>query len=367
VDVAELRTRVVAIRSAFDGPFTSLAAARTQAGSLGTPVAVDALREAIKAIADAGFVQSFPVSAFGGLAPQLEMLVAQAESLEARYAALTPSDAADLAAVDAPATRPPQQTALLVGMARRFLGDDYVVLPRFVLSNATDVGHAFTHRAELLTYAMTTGGIPLPVEEWLHGAALVRPTLHVFASIRTYGETFGAPEAAFAPIQLPYRADDSWLGTEFPESLEIVSDTIAIVQYLPQGFAAAGPQCGLLVDEWVETLPQREEVTGIAFNYNQPNSAPPAAILLAVSPRATGRWQWDDLAATVLDTMERARLRAVEPDMIDTLTGIGTLLPSTLAEFSTGKSSIRLDYSFSVGSVYQAVSALDTVRTRGGG
>jgi hypothetical protein len=108
-------------------------------------------------------------------------------------------------------------------------------------------------------------------------------------------------------------------------------------------------------------------VTGIAFNYNQPNSAPPAAILLAVTPQETGRWQWNHLAATVLDTMERARLRAVEPDMIETLAGIGTLLPATLAEFSAGKSSIRLDYSFNVGAVYQAVSALDTGLTRGGG
>lgn len=366
VDVPELRARAVAVRTAFDTRFSALAAARAQADSLGTPAAIDALRDAITAIADAGFVHSFPVSAFGDLAPQLEALVAQAESLEARYDTLTPLDTADLALVDAPATPPTQRTSLLVAMVRRFLGDDFLVVPRFVLSNAADVGLAFTHRAELLSYAVTTRNIPLPIEEWLHGAALVRPTLHVLASMRTLGETFGAPDVSFAPIQLPYRADDTWLGTEFPESHEIVSDTIAIVQYLPQGFAAGGAQCGLLVDEWVETLPQREEVTGIAFNYNQPNSAPPAAILLAVTPQETGRWQWTHLVATVLDTMERAKLRAVEPDMIDTLAGIGALLPATLAEFSTAKNSIRLDYALNVKAVHDAVSALGTVRAGGG-
>ena len=264
-----------------------------------------------------------------------------------------------------PAAKPPQQISLLVGMARRFLGDDYVVLPRFVLPNAAAVAQSFSHRHELLAYATTTRDIPLPVEEWLHGVSLVRPTLHVFGAVRMYGDTFGVADVALAPIQLPYRANDSWLGTEFPESLEIVNDTIAMVQYLPQGFAAAGPLCGLLVDEWVETLPRREEVTGIAFNYNQPNSTPPAAILLAVTPQETGRWQWNHLAGTVLDTMERARLRAIEPDMIDTLAAIGTLLPATLGEFSTAKNSIKLDYSFNVTAVYEGVSALS--KSRGGG
>ncbi len=365
VDIVELKTRVVGIRTALDALFASLATATTQAQTLATPAAIGDLRAAVRAVADAGFVHSFPVSAVGSGTAERQALVAQSESLQSRFTALADLDTANLAAVNDPAAKPPQQISLLVGMARRFLGDDYVVLPRFVLPNAAAVAQSFSHRHELLAYATTTRDIPLPVEEWLHGVSLVRPTLHVFAAVRMYADTFGVADVALAPIQLPYRANDSWLGTEFPESLEIINDTIAMVQYLPQGFAAAGPLCGLLVDEWVETLPRREEVTGIAFNFNQPNSTPPAAILLAVTPQETGRWQWTHLAGTVLDTMERARLRAVEPDMIDTLAAIGTLLPATLGEFSTAKNSIKLDYSFNVTAVYEGVSALS--KSRGGG
>jgi hypothetical protein len=355
INVSELRARVVALRAGFDALFATLAAADTQA-ALGTPVAIDALRDAITFIADAGFVHSFPVSTTDVTVAARDALVAQSQSLQSRYTAVTTAHDADLAVVDLAATRPPQQLTLLVGMARRFVGDDYVVLPRFTLPNASEMGQADAHRVDLLTHA-NSQGVALPVEEWLHGASLVRPTLHLLASVRIYADTFGAPDVPFLALQLPYRINDSWLATVFPETLDIVHDTIAVAQYLPQGFSPAGTMCGLLVDEWIETLPRREEVTGIAFNYNQPNSMPPSAILLAVTPQPTGHWQWDHLAATVLDTFERARLRAVEPDMLDTLAGFGTLLPATLAEFSTGKNSIALDYLFNVAEVYQAATA----------
>jgi len=100
-------------------------------------------------------------------------------------------------------------------------------------------------------------------------------------------------------------------------------------------------------------VPTREEVTGLAFDYDAPNSAPPQALLLAVSPDETGRWSWNDLVDSVLDTFRRARLRAIEPDKIDTLPGIGTLLPAVTAEFSTSRGSVSLDYSW----VYEAVRA----------
>ncbi|HET6670328.1 MAG TPA: hypothetical protein VFH15_08865, partial [Pyrinomonadaceae bacterium] len=123
-------------------------------------------------------------------------------------------------------------------------------------------------------------------------------------------------------------------------------------------------QVGLLIDEWTEALPQKEEVTGIAFNYDQPNSAPPSAILLAITPEITGKWQWNNLTETVLETIERAKLRAVEPDMIDTMGGFATLLPSTISEFSTGRNGISLDYSWNVKFVAEKVATLANISIR---
>ena len=83
------------------------------------------------------------------------------------------------------------------------------------------------------------------------------------------------------------------------------------------------------------------------------------------TPVETGKWQWENLAETVLDTIGRAKLRAVEPDMIETLNGFATLLPSTIAEFSTSQSTISLDYSLNLAFIYQQVAVLSAASRNG--
>jgi hypothetical protein len=243
-----------------------------------------------------------------------------------------------------------------------------VLIPRFTFIDPAAVADADAAREDLLDHARAAGS-PLPVDEWLHGAACVRPLVHGFEMVRTMAEAHLSEPLALAPIQLPFRTGDSWLGVEFPDAMEVVHDTVAIVQHLPQGFAPAGTQSGLLIDEWGESVPNRREVTGITFNYDAPNSAPPQALLLAVTPQETGGWSWDDLVETVRDTFRRARLRAVEPDEVGGLAGIGTLLPAVIAEFSTGRGSVSLDYSFTWAAIREQAAKLSTshVTDAGGG
>ncbi len=73
----------------------------------------------------------------------------------------------------------------------------------------------------------------------------------------------------------------------------------------------------LVLDEWLEIIPHTEETTGLTFNYDQPDAAPPQSLLLAVTPRITGKWDWDDLVHTLEDTIELAKNRAVEPDHLE--------------------------------------------------
>lgn len=351
VDHVELTARVAAIRGAFDPFFTALG---TQAAKVSPDP--DLLRAQLIAIANAGFAHAFPTSSFGSGDAEVAALLAGARSLLDRYGDLKTAHDADVARLAGMA--PPQQVALLSGMAKRFFGDDFVLLPRFMLLNAADVTQADAARDQLLDYVRNTKQVPLPVDEWLHGAALVRPSLHTLQTVMMLGEAFNGAAPQCLPLQLPFRAGDTWLGMEFPGTMDLVHDTIAFVQCLPQGFQPAAAQAGLLIDEWMEMLPKQEEVTGIAFNFDQPNSAPPSALLLAVTPEITGKWTWDNLTATVLDTMERARLRAVEPDMIETLKGFATLIPSTIAEFSTGRSTVSLDYLLNIQFIADSIAVL---------
>lgn len=118
---------------------------------------------------------------------------------------------------------------------------------------------------------------------------------------------------AFVPMQLPVAPATGWIGGRF--STPPADDPVSIVATgAPAAFAA--PALGLLVDEWTELVPAAEETTGLAIHVNRPNAVAPQAILVAVSPKQTGRWAWSDLVAILDDTLARAKLRAVEPDGI---------------------------------------------------
>jgi hypothetical protein len=365
IDLAELRERVGAWTKEVRELFPPLAAARSAAEATPDLANAEALRAALVRIGDAGFSYAVPRSAVGAGAAEVEALLAQAESVLGRGAAAGEETDALLAVAGEAGGGAEAKVTALVTAVRAWAGEDFLLLPRFALGDPTAVGEADAAREGLLAHA-AGAGLPLPVREWLLGAACVRPLVHNFELLRTIAEATGEEALPLAPLQLPFRPGDSWLGTEYPTGAEVLHDTISIVQHLPQGFDASQPQLGLLIDEWVEIVPSREEVTGISFNFDAPDSAPPQALLLAIAPRLTGQWEWEDLVETVLDTFRRARLRAVEPDAIGDLPAIGTLLPAVMAEFSTGAGSISLDYLLSFESVRAAVATL-AVETPGPG
>jgi hypothetical protein len=81
-------------------------------------------------------------------------------------------------------------------------------------------------------------------------------------------------------------------------------------------------------------IPNRFETTGIAAHYDQPNTEPPQCVLVAVSPTIKGRWEWNDLVDTLIDTFDRGKRRAVEPDFLRT-TPYAQLLPAVLSTFTS--------------------------------
>jgi len=83
--------------------------------------------------------------------------------------------------------------------------------------------------------------------------------------------------------------------------------------------AAATPNhcCGFLVDEWTEVIPLESETTGLTFHYDRPNSEAPQTMLLVTPTKLTGHWEWQDLVDSLHYALYAARLRAIEPYLID--------------------------------------------------
>jgi hypothetical protein len=323
--------------------------------------AINTLRDLLIKISDAGVGDAFPQSASGFSEELLEQLITQGESIGKRFKEFSDSMVQQMAKVNDVKTTPEQKFQLLTAIARGLLGADYVLLPKFKLTNIADVSQAFVHRAELLKHSRDVLKIPLPVDEWLHGASLVRKKIKNFELLRIINDITSPSALECQPIQIPYRLNDNWLAVEYPAGTEIVHDTVCVVQCLPQGFDATSFQTGLVIDDWTESIPKKEETTGISFHYNQPNSSPPQAVLLAVSPEEGTNWKWDHLVSVVLDTFERAKLRAVEPDMIDKVPGITTLLPAIVSEFSTGANNVSLDFSYNINEVFVQAQQLNKI------
>jgi hypothetical protein len=226
---------------------------------------------------------------------------------------------------------------LLLSAAKQILGDDAVILPQFILETAkgNELDNSVGDSTILLDFIKTNEKKVNPVEEWLYGTARVRSKMFHLENTAILSENFkNTVQFELTPVQLPYRTNDRWLAMKFrteenPEKFSVGSDTLLYTVHYAVPFNKAKPQCGLLVDEWTEVIPAKEETTGIAFHYDQPNTEPPQVMLLAVPPKFTGKWHWNDLIDTINETIDMAKKRAIEPAQIES-TAYAQFLPTTM-------------------------------------
>lgn len=225
----------------------------------------------------------------------------------------------------------------LAEAAKKILGKSFVVLPHFKMRNAADL--QAQHNLPASKGLLREAG-EFAMEEWSQGVARVRSRLAILETIEMWAENFGIAFPGKKPFQFPFTAaedgtaTDHWTGIAFPEGYAPGEDKLSIVLMnagVALNAAAGANVCGLLLDEWVEIIPNTVETTGITFNYDQPNAKPPNTLLLAVTPQQTGSWSWDDLVKTLNDTLELAKNRAVEPGHLED-TVFGQILPGLLTE-----------------------------------
>ncbi|GAB4488516.1 MAG: hypothetical protein OHK0019_05000 [Saprospiraceae bacterium] len=238
-----------------------------------------------------------------------------------------------LTAHDAEAA-PDKKVQILTDAVRLVFGDEFALVPSFITPQlqAEEWANAYSSRAQLLNYQKTTLNNAFPVDDWLYGTARVREKMHHLENLTFLAEAFGTTAPDLQPVQLPYDAAAPWLALEFPPdaNAKLQRENLLYTAIYPAtGFDKTQPQCGLLLDEWTEVIPSETETTGIAFHFDKPNAEPPQAILLATPPQFNGAWQWDDLVATLHETLDMARLRAVEPQQLDD-TELSVFLPATI-------------------------------------
>ena len=316
--VAALTADVAAARAAFDARRAALnalstAPINTLSGLIAVFEAAPALRLFDQTPPNADAERAASLSALSDLLDQIRATSAAARARRSRALPLI-AGAGD--------GRGPDRVAALQAAAHALFEDEIDLAPQFAppQSARADLTSGLIHGAApdgLLAHVRTIRADP--VEEWLTGLARVRDKVHDLEQARLTAETFGRPQPALVPIQAPFRAGEPWLALETPTGLEIDGGRLlyTIAAAPSWTFDPTATQCGLLLDEWQEVLPAREETLGLAFHFDRPNCEPPQAWLLALAPQAEGFWSLDDLIAGIHEALDMAKARAVTPKDID--------------------------------------------------
>ncbi len=227
------------------------------------------------------------------------------------------------------------------------LGEDVRLIPEFThaATQAAELANAYGAAADgtLLRYLTATKGVALPVDDWLHGVARVREKLFEWEQAAALAATLGRPEPALTPVQLPFRSGEGWLALELDPAQRAEGEHLLYTAHHAVAPNPGRPTCGLLLDEWTEVVPGRDETAGLTFHYDRPASEPPQAWLLVTPPRLGGVWQWADVLGALDEAQQLSRLRTVGPADVDTL-AYSRFLPATTSAVTLYGISIAANY-----------------------
>jgi hypothetical protein len=289
-----------------------------------------------------GIPGTVPLDANGRHAAARDALVAQARS--ARREAQRRLDTAagalkgflDLfATAGDPEEDGPGLRRFLRDALRAVFGKSFPVLPRFRAPDAAELGLALSDAGH--TGLLEPGDPDAPLR-WLQQTARVSEVVGSFEIAMLLAEAAGTQALDPKVAQLPFRAEDRWLGLPFTEEPD--PGRVTLVIHAPEPVDAGRALRGLLLDEVVEHVPNRTETAGLSFHYDQPTARAPQALLLAVPSEERASWTWDDLAGAVEETLEMAKLRGVD---LDVLGDLGHFLPAIHLAFNSEGSTVSTD------------------------
>lgn len=297
----------------------------------------ETLRAALSDLAGAGVPGAVPRSAVGDDSDARATLREQCRA--ATDEARRRLEAADQAEAALPGDEAAQEQ---VGEGHRerlraVLGRELPVLARFQAADPDALAATFSAGEAL------QDGDPTAVTAWVQGAARVRSDLAGLATLVLYSEAMDAGDASLRVGQLPHHADDRWVALPPPDGQTVPHGRLSLVAHAPAGLDVTRPLAGMVVDEWRELVPDPTATTGVAFNFDEPGPSAPATILLAVTPDDRSEWDLETLEATLLDTLDLARLRAVDPHALARVDDVGLFLPATYLAWNPKGDTVSTD------------------------
>ncbi|HEX2309925.1 MAG TPA: hypothetical protein VHH91_04350, partial [Vicinamibacterales bacterium] len=330
LDLPQLENRVVRAENAF----------RTAHRTLDTLVkpgaAADAesLRTSLLGLAAFGVPSTVPAVAAGadaaaraGLLMQATGVLKESKARVDRIATLAASPAAS----DVRARRDQ-----LLERLRAVFGASFVAMPLFTCGNAAELAGALGGSARV------QGGDALAVYTWFTRTERVRDAVARFAAPLRGAEVLNIGERLNLRVaQLPFEATDRWVGLPTEPGKTVPPGKVSLVVQSSGTVDPAQPLAGLVIDEWVEIVPSPTETTAITFQFNPPDACAPQAVLLAVPPVPGAPWTVADLHRVLIETLDMAKLRAVDSEALGEL---AQYLPALFFAFNANDDAVSTDF-----------------------
>ena len=149
------------------------------------------------------------------------------------------------------------------------IGKSFVALPRFTATNAVELEMALADSLD------AQDGDPLASTTWFQRMARVREGVARLSDSLGYAEALGGEKLKLSVAQLPHVAGERWVGLPLEAGGKLPGGKLSLVVQSVTPIDVRQPIAGLLIDEWVEAVPNAKETTGVALQYDQPNSVPP--------------------------------------------------------------------------------------------
>jgi len=305
---------------------------------LDTPAtaSLQSLRDSMLQLAGFGITGAVPLSMAGDAPVERDILLMQASSI-ATEASPRIEQLASLLTAFNPAASVEEKRDYQVERLRIVFGKAFVVLPHFAAGNSEELAKAFADSAKV------QDNDPLAVVTWFQRCSRVRDGVARLAASLRYAEALNTGESLTLAVgQLPHQSTDRWVGLPLKDGQQIGGGRLSLVMQSSAAIDPREPLAGLLIDEWVEIIPSAKETTGVAFQFNPPDACAPQSILLAVPPVPDQPWTIGDLQRVLLETLDLARLRAVDAEALNEA---GHYLPALYLAFNDNNDTISTDFS----------------------
>lgn len=227
---------------------------------------------------------------------------------------------------------------------KQLLDPNFVALPLFLI-----------HPEDLPELTMMLNGAStltddhsdnaLLTEEWMTSIAKVKKNAGHFEILSILSNTIDPLNSTLrsvVPLQRPYDSDgmDRWLGASVINQESLKAGRVVIGASVPEGYSVDVYQVGIMVEEWIDVVPLKEQTTGVGFHYDQPNAKAPQCLILGLAPQITGRWQWNDILDMLEETLDLAKKRGIDYEVISK-TAVGQL-PGMILPFTRTGNGIGL-------------------------